>query len=81
MESFYGGRQGASIVIKARFKYITDKQQNNNSENSSYIDPYYGAALKALTTGESHLSEEEAKAVLAPDTMTVQLSDSHYTDV
>ena len=30
MESFYGGRQGASIVIKARFKYVTDQTENGN---------------------------------------------------
>lgn len=81
MESFYGGRQGASIVIKARFKYITDQQKNNNNENSSYIDPYYDIALTALTTGESAISETDAKAILAPDTMTVQLNDPSYTNV
>ena len=74
MESFYGGRQGASVVIKGSFKYITNEQ-----EGSNYIDPYYGMALETLkSTG---MDEDAAKQALAKDTMTVQLSDPKYTDV
>lgn len=30
MESFYGGRQGASFVIKGVFKFITDGKRYNS---------------------------------------------------
>ena len=78
MESFYGGRQGASVVIKGSFKYITNEQEGSGN-NLHYIDPYYGMALAALTS--SGMDEDAAKQALAKDTMTVQLSDPKYTDV
>lgn len=66
MDSFYGGRQGASFVIKARFKYITDeKVQNIDGEGESYLDPYY----PTQTTPDDI------------DVMTKKFSDPTYQDV
>ena len=77
MESFYGGRQGASIVIKARFKYVTDQTENGN-----YIDPYYGIAYAAATSLPNGSTERaDALEALAKATMTVQLNDPVYKEV
>lgn len=76
MESFYGGRQGASIVIKARFKYVTDQTENGN-----YIDPYYGIAYNKATALPEGTERTQALNSLAAETMTVQLSDPNYTEV
>lgn len=79
MESFYGGRQGASVVIKARFKYITDQAD----EEGNYFDPYYGLAFESLKSemGGDDVAAERAATALASDVMTVQLSDPSYTQV
>lgn len=76
MESFYGGRQGASIVIKARFKYVTDKTVNGNP-----IDPYYDIAYNKATALPEGAERTQALNDLAAETMTVQLSDPNYTEV
>ena len=81
MESFYGGRQGTSIVIKGSFKYITDEKKGSN-----YEDPYYGTALKTINempndTEEAAIAKQNALKALQESTMTVQLNRTDYKDV
>lgn len=85
MESFYGGRQGTSIVIKGSFKYITDEYVLDERGNKKYKDPYYGEALKAVNkmpddTGES-TAKKDALDALQKSTMTIQLGKTDYKDV
>lgn len=47
MESFYGGRQGASFVIKGAFKFITDATRVVGDE-TKFVDEYYGQAWDEL---------------------------------
>ena len=67
MDSFYGGKQGASFVIKGRFNYISPEKET------------YQVALENLL--DEGKSEEEAKAILKPLTMTESFGDSTYKDV
>lgn len=67
MESFYGGRQGASFLIKKSFKYINEQ------------DPAYQADLAAkLADG---VDEDFAKRDLAPLTMELCFLDGNYQEV
>ena len=67
MESFYGGRQGASFLIKKSFKYINEQ------------DPAYQADLAAkLADGKD---EDFAKRDLAPFTMELCFLDGNYQEV
>lgn len=67
MESFYGGRQGASFLIKKSFKYINEQ------------DPAYQAELAAkLADGAD---EDFAKRDLAPLTMELCFLDGNYQEV
>lgn len=67
MESFYGGRQGASFLIKKSFKYINEQ------------DPAYQADLVAkLADG---IDEDFAKRDLAPLTMELCFLDGNYQEV
>ena len=67
MESFYGGQQGASFLIKKSFKYINEQ------------DPAYQADLAAkLADGED---EDFAKRDLAPLTMELCFLDGNYQEV
>ena len=52
LESFYGGKQGVSPVIKAKFKYVTAEKDENNK----YYDEAYGAKIK----NQTNLTQEEA---------------------
>ncbi|MBO6243223.1 MAG: hypothetical protein J6O41_01455 [Clostridia bacterium] len=58
LESFYGGKQGVSPVIKAKFKYITaEKYKTEKNETEKYYDEAYGAKIKSTNIV---LTEEEA---------------------
>lgn len=54
LESFYGGKQGVSPVIKAKFKYITAEK---DEETKKYYDEAYDAKIKITN---DILTEEEA---------------------
>lgn len=77
MESFYGGRQGASVVIKARFKYITSEIDTQGY----YIDPYYQIAYNNVMQIESENERETALNILAKETMVDCFKDVTYKDV
>jgi hypothetical protein len=79
MESFYGGKQGASVVIKARFKYIT----SDKDAQDRYIDPYYQVAYNKIleTTDPESRERTTALAQLSKETMTDCLKDIDYKDV
>lgn len=79
MESFYGGKQGASVVIKARFKYIT----SDKDAQDKYIDPYYQVAYNNIleTTDPESVERTTALAQLSKETMTDCLKDINYKDV
>lgn len=85
MESFYGGRQGASFVIKGSFKFITDKRL----DNGDYVDEYYGQAYDEYehwgepgrVNPSGYKNAEEWLAALDKATMTKQLNKSNYKDV
>ena len=49
MESFYGGRQGASFVIKGTFKFITDATRYEVDKGWVFVDEYYGQAWNELS--------------------------------
>lgn len=51
LESFYGGKQGVSPVIKAKFKYVTAEK-----DNGTYYDEAYGVKINSRTK----LTQEEA---------------------
>ena len=68
LESFYGGKQGISPVIKASFQYVDIK------------DPAYGAAIQAKTPENGTIPTEE-KAKIDAATMDIVLADSNYEDV
>ena len=68
LESFYGGKQGISPVIKASFEYLTDQQKDD-----IYIDSAYGAAIE-------NASESEKEAINAK-TLSIQFSNPDYQDV
>lgn len=76
LESFYGGKQGLSSIIKKTFQYISED------------DPAYKIAYKNLTdpakpdgTGGQGKTEEQAKEILKPQTMESCLSDHNYEEV
>lgn len=92
LESFYGGKQGVSPVIKAKFKYI-------NTEDPAYKARY---DIETQTSYSTKLTKEEARwlndvfnvdtykagknhswtpQTLKPFTMNECLKDVHYTDV
>lgn len=58
LESFYGGKQGISPVIKARFKYVTAEQEKQEEQNDQkvYLDTAYGGRIGKTT----RLTKEEA---------------------
>ena len=66
MDSFYGGKQGTSVVIKARFKYTTSESQTPEDSSVIYKDKWYGY---------------EKDSVLSADIMEDQLSDPNYKQV
>ena len=68
LESFYGGKQGISPVIKASFQYV------------DINDPAYGAAIQAKTPENGTIPTEE-KAKIDAVTMDIVLADSNYEDV
>ena len=92
LESFYGGKQGISPVIRGSFKYVTSK-----IENGSYVDPAYGARIGTkssltkkeanrlnLSFGTTYAAGDKVtwtKKLLTPFTMDDQLSDSSYEDI
>lgn len=69
LESFYGGKQGISPVIKASFEYLT----NEKDSNDNYLDSAYGAAV----------NNADASTIAAIDakTLSVQFSNPNYQDV
>lgn len=69
LESFYGGKQGISPVIKASFEYLTNEKDSNNN----YLDSAYGAAV----------NNADASTIAAIDakTLSVQFSNPNYQDV
>lgn len=71
LESFYGGKQGISPVIKASFEYLTDKKDSNDN----YLDSAYGAAINSANEDESIIAAIDAK------TLSVQFSNPNYQDV
>lgn len=86
LESFYGGKQGISPVIKAKFKYINEddlayqERFNHTTEltkeeaiwlNDSISNASYSAGTSITWTTET----------LAPFTMDECLKDINYTDV
>lgn len=70
LESFYGGRQGVSPVIRARFKYLTDAK----SDEITYIDEAYGRAIAAANT------DDEIDKINS-ETLEVCFRNPEYTDV
>lgn len=86
LESFYGGKQGVSPVIKARYKYINEN------------DPAYQARINSKTKltkeeaiwlndalGENSYNKDQeitwTKDLLKPFTMDECLKDVNYTEV
>ena len=94
MESFYGGRQGASLAIKASFQYLSDTKKTipgpGESQSEEYLDPYYGQALNALIGqpdpdpakgGAPIETPDRAAEILAPQVMRIQFDNHEYKDV
>lgn len=93
MESFYGGRQGASLAIKASFQYLSDSKKTaipGENQSEEYLDPYYGQALNALIgqpdpdpakEGAPIETLDRAAEILAPQVMRVQFDNHEYKDV
>lgn len=93
MESFYGGRQGASLAIKASFQYLSDSKKTaipGENQSKEYLDPYYGQALNALIgqpdpdpakEGAPIETLDRAAEILAPQVMRVQFDNHEYKDV
>lgn len=93
MESFYGGRQGASLAIKASFQYLSDSKKklpDGTYSLTEYLDPYYGQALNALIgqpdpdpakEGAPIETLDRAAEILAPQVMRVQFDNHEYKDV
>ena len=79
MESFYGGKQGASFVIKAAFKYLTAEK----NENNQYIDSGYALAIDSINaaTYESDNDRQTAINNLNKNVMLECFKDSSYKDV
>jgi len=69
LESFYGGKQGVSPIIKARFQYVTNAQR----KDGSYYDEAYGRAIKGKKT--------EDIDIINSQTMEWCFSQPNYTDV
>lgn len=68
MESFYGGRQGASFVIKAVFKFISDAYTLEDNKKV-WVDKYYGQAYDeylSLKDYEENPSFNQAKVISLP---------------
>lgn len=68
MDSFYGGKQGVSFVLKGRFNYISP-------EKDAYIAEYN------RLQNEEGMSADEATAALKPKTMTECFNDAGYKEV
>lgn len=69
LESFYGGKQGISPVIKASFEYLT----NEKDSNDNYLDSAYGAAVNN--------ADASTIAAINAKTLSVQFSNPNYQDV
>lgn len=65
LESFYGGKQGISPVIKGSFKYIDEN------------DPAYIAAIAAIDAGTSDKDKEE----INNETMDLCFLNPNYKDI
>ena len=59
MESFYGGKQGASFVIKAAFKYLTIEK----NENNQYIDSGYALAIDSINAASYESDNDRETAI------------------
>lgn len=68
LESFYGGKQGISPVIKGSFKYIDEN------------DPAYIAAIAAATPTEGSISSEDKKEI-DKETMDLCFLNPNYKDI
>ena len=93
LESFYGGNQGISPVIKARFKYVTAEKD----DQEVYLDTAYGGKIGKATKltkeeaiwltdslGEVYQENQDitwSEDKLKPFTMDECLKDINYTDV
>lgn len=71
LESFYGGKQGVSPIIKARFQYVTNALDSNNE----YIDKAYGRAISKANGNQNSINN------INMETMEYCFSQSDYTDV
>ena len=76
LESFYGGKQGVSPVVKARFKYVSSSYtlidpegSQEDLNNRKYVDPAYGAKIK------------QEKIPLKTEVMDDCFADVSYEDV
>ena len=78
LNSFYGGKQGISPVIKATFKYLSNRQEDNQ-----YVDPAYGGAYRSIVEDNTITQEQkEIKIVeLNNQTLEYQFNNSSYKDV
>lgn len=76
LESFYGGKQGISPVIKNSFLYITAKVSNG-----VYVDPGYGAAITKAELIENEEDREAKIAEIKNNTMDECFADNNYSDV
>ena len=71
LESFYGGKQGISPVIKGRFKFVTSK----TNDDGSYIDPSYGYAIAEANNNATKI------ALINAETMDEKFLDPSYEDI
>lgn len=74
MESFYGGKQGASFVIKAAFEYV-------NEDDPGYISALYEISRMPESTEEEKLAKIAAQTALTNSTMIKCFSNPNYKDV
>ena len=84
LESFYGGKQGVSPIVKARFKYITSakrKDENGNiiyDQNNKpvYIDKAYGNMVnyRNITPPDSEVMETMFASINYEDVWYGQLA-------
>lgn len=77
LESFYGGKQGISPVIKASFKYLTNETDSNNN----YLDSAYKAAIDKINNDNNITDKTIAIEAVNKETLSVQFSNPDYQDV
>lgn len=74
LESFYGGKQGVSPIVKARFEYVTNA---TDAITGKYIDEAYG---RAVASAEKENDASLLKSI-NKETMECCFADPNYTDV